>query len=234
MNPTRTDALNAVLDDIAEFKIQWDQYHDYLEAQWSIDSFLAGKINSLLGYCQTLGWSELVAHLRDMAPLRGNAPEALSTLQDFVIPEARRLLRATDIETPRSPTQWFWDFVHPRICELARPRFEAGFFGDAVESSFKEFNDAVKRIVKDIDGQDLDGVSLMNAAFSPQNPIIRLTALTTETDKGIQKGYMLIMAGSMTGIRNPHAHGNVNLDGTKAMHLICLASLLMLKLDERM
>jgi uncharacterized protein (TIGR02391 family) len=233
MPPTRTEALTAVLDDIAAFKIQWDQYHDYLEAQWSIDSLLSGKINSLLAFCQTLGWSELVAHLRGMTPLRGNAPESLSTLQDFVIPEARRLLAATDIETPRSPTQWFWEFVHPRICALARPRFEAGFFGDAVEASFKELNDAVKRIVRDTDGRDLDGAGLMTTAFSQQNPIIHLTALTTETDKSIQQGYMQIMAGSMTGIRNPKAHGNLNPDSTKALHLICLASLLMHKLDER-
>jgi len=44
---------------------------------------------------------------------------------------------------------------------------------------------------------------------------------------------MQIMAGSMTGIRNPKAHGNLNPDSTKALHLICLASLLMHRLDER-
>ena len=146
----------------------------------------------------------------------------------------RRDLAGSDIEKPASPTQWFWDFVHPRICALARPRFEAGFFGDAVETSFKELNDAVKRIVRDADGRDLDGAGMMTTAFSLQNPIIRLTELNTETDRCIQQGYMQIMAGSMTGIRNPKAHGNLNPDSTKALHLICLASLLMHKLDERL
>jgi len=168
-----------------------------------------------------------------MTPLEGNAVESLSTLQDFVIPEARRMLAATDIEKPVEATQWFWDFVHSRICALARPRFEAGFFADAVEVSFKELNDAVKRIVRDTDGRDLDGASLMTTAFSPQNPLIRLTTLTTETDKTIQQGYMQIMAGSMTGIRNPKAHGNLAPDHTEALHDICLASLLMRKLDAR-
>jgi uncharacterized protein (TIGR02391 family) len=138
-----------------------------------------------------------------------------------------------NIETPQSSNQWFWEFVHPRICALARPRFEAGFFGDAVESSFKELNDAVKRIVRDTDGRDLDGSALMNTAFSPQNPVIRLTPLATETEKGEQQGYMQIMAGSMTGIRNPKAHGNLNPNSSKTLHLICLASLLMHRLDER-
>jgi uncharacterized protein (TIGR02391 family) len=123
--------------------------------------------------------------------------------------------------------------VHPKICALARPRFEAGFFGDAVEASFKAVNDVVKTIVRDADGRDLDGAGLMTTAFSPQNPIIRLTALVTETDKNIQQGYMQIMAGAMTGIRNPKAHANLNPDSTRALHLICLASLLMHRVEER-
>ena len=102
-----------------------------------------------------------------------------------------------------------------------------------MESSFKELNDAVKRIVRDADGRELDGASLMNTAFSPNNPVVRLTPLATLTDRDEQQGYMLIMAGSMTGIRNPKAHGNLNPDSAKALHLICLASLLMHRLDER-
>jgi hypothetical protein len=38
---------------------------------------------------------------------------------------------------------------------------DAGFFGDAVEASFKEVNDAVKRLVRDADGRDLDGAGLI-------------------------------------------------------------------------
>ncbi|MBL0155930.1 MAG: TIGR02391 family protein [Bryobacterales bacterium] len=233
MNQPRTAALSALLDDLAGFEIKISDYWADAEPQGHYDTLLTGLINSLLAFCHTLGWSELAGHLRDMAPLRGNAVESLETLQRFVVPEARRPLAASDIEKPQSPNQWFWEFVHPRISALARPRFEAGFFGDAVESSFKELNDAVKRIVRDTDGRELDGAALMTTAFSPNNPVIRLTPIATATDKDEQQGYMQIMAGSMTGIRNPKAHGNLNPDSTKTLHLICLASLLMRRLDER-
>jgi uncharacterized protein (TIGR02391 family) len=233
MPQTRSEALAAVLDDLAAFEIGLNEYYDDAEPMGVIDNVLTGKVNSLRAFCQTLGWSELVAQMQDMTPLRGNAIESLSTIQKFVIPGARRLLSSIDIESPPSPTQWFWQFIHPRICALARPRFEAGLFGDAVEASFKEVNDAVKRIVRDADGRELDGASLMTTTFSPQNPIIRLTALATETDRNIQQGYMRIMAGSMTGIRNPKAHSNLNPDSTNALHLICLAGLLMHKIDAR-
>ena len=91
----------------------------------------------------------------------------------------------------------------------------------------------MKRIVRDVDGRELDGAGLMTTAFSVQNPLIRLTALETDTDRNIQQGYMQIMTGAMIGIRNPKAHGNLSPAGSKALHLICLASLLMHKIDER-
>ena len=67
---------------------------------------------------------------------------------------------------------------------------------------------------------------LMNTAVSVHKPVIALTALESDTDKNIQQGYMQIMTGTMIGIRNPGAHGNLNPDSTTALHLICLASLL--------
>ncbi|HEY9752686.1 MAG TPA: TIGR02391 family protein [Coleofasciculaceae cyanobacterium] len=233
MPQSRAAALKALLDDLASTEIGLNDYYDDAEPQGIIDNVLTGKFDSLRAFCQLLGWPELVGHLKNMTPLRGNAIESLAIVQNFVVPEARKLLETADIDQPQSPTQWFWDFVHPRICALARPRFEAGFFGDAVEACFKEVNDAVKRIVRDTDGRELDGAGLMTTAFSPQNPVIRLNTLTTETDRSIQQGYMQIMAGSMTGIRNPKAHGNLNPDNSKALHLIALASLLMHKIDER-
>ena len=229
----RTLALQAVLDELDAFELDVNEYYGDAEPQGVCDDFLTGKINTLLAFCRTLGWSELVTQMQGMTPLHCTAVESLAVIKGFVIPEARRLLGQGNIDNPPSPTEWFWTFIHPRICALARPRYDAGFFGDAVEASFKEVNDAVKRLVRDIDGRELDGAGLMTMAFSPQNPIIKLSTMETDTDRNIQQGYMQIMAGSMTGIRNPKAHGNLNPDSTKALHLISLASLLMHKIDER-
>ena len=233
MKHIRIDALTSVLDDLEAFKIDLNQYYDDAEPQGIIDDVLTGKINSLRTFCQTLGWSALVTSMRDMTPLHVNAVESLELIQSYVIPEVRRLLLTTDVEEVPSPTDCFWELVHPRIAALARPRFEAGFFGDAVEASFKEVNDAAKRIVRDVNGRELDGANLMNTAFSPNGPLIRLTALETDTDRNIQQGYMQIMVGAMIGIRNPKAHGNLNPGASRALHLICLASLLIHKIDER-
>jgi len=127
----------------------------------------------------------------------------------------------------------FWDLIHPKILEVSKSRFEANHFADSVEAALKEVNNIVKVIVKQKIDQEYDGADLMNRAFSLQNPIILLDDLSTETGKNIQKGYMQIFAGSMTGIRNPKAHNNITIDRQRAIHFLFLASLLMYKIDEK-
>lgn len=233
MTISRSDAINNLLDELEMFKIPLNQYYEDPDPQGVIDDILTGKVNSLKAFCQILGWSELVAPLQDMTPFHGDAVSGLDLIKTFIIPEVRRLLSNSNVEASSSSIQWFWGILHARIRALAQPRFEAGFFGDAVEASFKEVNDTMKRIVIEVDGRELDGASLMTTALSVQNPIVRLSMLESETDRNIQQGYMQIFAGSMTGIRNPKAHGNLTPDSSKALHLIALASLLMFKIDQR-
>jgi uncharacterized protein (TIGR02391 family) len=233
MSTIRTEALEKIVSELEAFEINLNAYYNDTEPQGVYDSVLTGKIDALAHFSQALGWSDLSVQLQQLLPLQFTAPEAMERVQGYVLPEIRRLMDKGEIDLSPSPTDWFWDFVHPRIKSLACPRFQAGFFGDAVEASFKEVNDTVKRIFREIKQREADGAGLMTSAFSPGNPVIRLTPLETDTDKNIQKGYMQIFAGAMTGIRNPKAHGNLNPDARKALHLISLASLLMCKIDER-
>jgi uncharacterized protein (TIGR02391 family) len=233
MSTIRTEALEKLVSELEGLQVDWQVYFSDLEPLSFFDTQLYGKIDTLAHFCQALGWSELSAQLQELLPLQGTALQAMELVQGYVLPEIRRLMEQTEIDSSPNPTDWFWDFVHPRIQSLARPRFEAGFFGDAVEASFKEVNDTVKRIYRESEQREADGASLMTSAFSPKNPIIRLTPLETETDRSIQQGYMQIFAGAMTGIRNPEAHGNLNPGVRKALHMISLASLLMYKVDER-
>lgn len=81
--------------------------------------------------------------------------------------------------------------------------------------------------------EELDGSSLMHKAFSPNNPIIVLDNLSTDSGRNVQQGYMEIFSGAMIGIRNPKAHENMDIEEIPAKHRIYLASLLMTKIDEQ-
>jgi uncharacterized protein (TIGR02391 family) len=120
-----------------------------------------------------------------------------------------------------------WELLHPRIRQVAMPRFLAGHVADAVEAAYKEVNSVVKVRVHEITGQELDGTGLMTTAFSAKQPILALGDLGTKSGQSTQQGYMSIFAGAMVGIRNPTAHANLVIEPARALHLLVLASLLM-------
>jgi uncharacterized protein (TIGR02391 family) len=127
----------------------------------------------------------------------------------------------------------FWSHLHPEVQEHSKSRFDSGHFADAVEAVLKHINSKIKNLVLRKTTNELDGASLMRTAFSPNNPVILLEDLSTESGRNIQQGYMDIFAGTMTGIRNPKAHANIQIDSKRAMHFFFLASLLLYVIDER-
>jgi uncharacterized protein (TIGR02391 family) len=137
-------------------------------------------------------------------------------------------------------TEWndagFWKLIQKDIVAQAKKRFEDEYYADAVESACKELIHRVKKWHKDASGEELDGKDLMFKAFhidkSNPDPVIRLDDLSTENGINIQDGYMHLFAGTVSGIRNPKAHNNIEISPERAIHLIFLISLLMHKLDE--
>ncbi len=145
----------------------------------------------------------------------------------------------TDINGVRSklgragkPIDPWWLKIHPSVRAVAESRFVAGHRADAVEAALKEVNTRVKKEYKKRTRTELDGKGLMMKAFSPDKPQIVLGDLDTESGKNEQEGYMFLFAGAMQALRNPKAHANLDIDESRAMHHLLVASLLMSKLDE--
>jgi len=141
---------------------------------------------------------------------------------------------ASKLDRKNNQIDQVWALLHPTVVTLARPRFEAGHYADAVEAVLKELNTAVKLIHKQVANEELDGATLMRKALTPNKPTIVLDDLATDTGRNIQQGHMDLFAGAMVGVRNPKAHGNVVISPERAIHHFFLASLLFQKLDERL
>ncbi|PKP13536.1 MAG: TIGR02391 family protein [Bacteroidetes bacterium HGW-Bacteroidetes-3] len=127
----------------------------------------------------------------------------------------------------------FWNLVNDKIEKSTRRKFETGFYADAVETALKEINSTIKKIVKTKTGEELDGAKLMQKAFSIQNPILELADLNTESGRNIQQGYLQIFSGAMTGIRNPKAHDNIEIEIDETVRLLCFCGELMDKIENR-
>ena len=134
----------------------------------------------------------------------------------------------------RKRTISFWVTIHTDIKKIAKSRFDNKHYADAVESAFKEINIRVKKIVKDKTSREYDGANLMRTAFSSTNPIIRISDMSTESERNVQQGYMEMFAGAMTGIRNPKAHGNQTIKEEDAIRKLNFASMLMFKIDNKL
>jgi len=160
------------------------------------------------------------------------------------VQELLSLVRAVGARVARNPevvkghsgtpaaSDAYWQILHPTVQALGKSRMDSGHFADAVEACLKELNSVVKIKHQQVSGRELDGVDLMRQAFKLDSPSILLAQLTDDTGRNIQRGYLDLFAGAMAGVRNPKAHGNVQITRERAIHFLFLASLLFFKLEE--
>lgn len=196
------------------------------------------KLNSILSTFEiysSIEYTEMLRNLikeehdlifsavKEVYPVRESSPEIVDV--KYYISSSKE---NNDLDSLDS----FWSNIHSKITRVSKELFNDGYYTEAVFSAFKEVNFRVKNIVKSKTGEELDGKNLMFKAFNLNDPIIKLSNYSTETEKNIQEGYMHIFAGSIQGIRNPKAHENISIDKNRAVHFLFLASLLMYKIDE--
>jgi len=109
----------------------------------------------------------------------------------------------------------------PELVSTTRELFCHGHLAQSVEEAFKYANNLVKQRT----GLTADGADLMNRALSLKNPVLKLSPLKTASQQDQQQGYMQILAGAMTGVRNPRAHQHRYLEDPRvALELLCLAN----------
>lgn len=126
----------------------------------------------------------------------------------------------------------FWEYIHHTIQDLTYEKFNGGQYADSVETAFKGINSRLKAICKKLGYEEKDGATLMNFVFSEEKAILKFEDTSTRSGSDVQKGFMQIFAGAMTGIRNPKAHENKTITKEAAVKLLIFASLLMDKIDE--
>lgn len=127
-----------------------------------------------------------------------------------------------------------WNPICSDLRRVSEKKYKAGHYGDAVLSALKEVNEIVKLEYKRLTSKEDDGTSLMFQAFGSSTPQIRLTSMSSETERNVQDGYTKIFAGVMMGIRNPLAHSNIEMTRDEAWECILLANHLLRVYNRRM
>lgn len=113
----------------------------------------------------------------------------------------------------------------PDVNVTCRALYRDGHHARAVEEAFKFLANAVKGRSGEAarDGQDL-----MLHVFNLDQPVLRLNDLRRVSERDEQAGYRFMLAGAMTGIRNPRAHEHTIRDQADvALELLVIANHLM-------
>jgi uncharacterized protein (TIGR02391 family) len=80
---------------------------------------------------------------------------------------------------------------------------------------------------------DLDGVALMQTAFSVNDPVLAFNDRADQSDKDEQQGMMHLYIGAAMGVRNPVGHRvGVTERPERALQYLELFSLLADRLDD--
>lgn len=125
-----------------------------------------------------------------------------------------------------------WKHFHKIIIDKSEKKFKDGNYSDSVLTVIKEINEMIQKVYQKKTAEEDDGTSLMQKAFSENQPIINLADITTKTGKNIQAGYRFIFAGCFRAIRNLIAHYNVEMEPQEALRYLYVVDDLLNKLDK--
>ncbi len=202
------------------------QHPDYRKFHNGITAFVVeNKLE------QTVEWGRIKSYLLIKSTQYLTNQEANIILEN--LEEIKRIVLRTRVD--ESQDMMIFNIIHPLIKRVSQDKYFSGYYADSVESAFKEINSRLKKIYRKHKNAELDGADLMHTIFNFRNENQRLLtfeSLDTETGRSVQEGYMHLFAGAMQAIRNPKAHGNMNLSKEEALDRLIFASLLMKKIDE--
>jgi len=137
------------------------------------------------------------------AQFQEGIPQTVTTIEGLIRTlEERRVDLGADPGAPARAALEGAD-LHPEIASAAMPTFRNAHYREAVVNAAIALGD----LVKAKSGRaDLDGVPLMQQAFSRNGPILAFNDLADRADLDEQEGMMHLFEGAIMALRNPRAH----------------------------
>lgn len=111
----------------------------------------------------------------------------------------------TTLTSKESTNQYDIIVTNKALRKKTEKLFKDGHHARAVEEAYKLIDNLVKNKAG-LQSTDLTGSKLMQNVFSQNKPLLKLNERATSSEQNEQTGYMQILSGCMTGIRNPRAH----------------------------
>lgn len=143
--------------------------------------------------------------------------------------------KGQELSAEKQETAEIWSYIHPLIQKSSKKLYEDGHFANAAEDAYIEINARVKDLFSIVKpGCKIpDGDAAMTTVFSSNSPLVEFCDRSTDTGFNKQKGYMQMLAGAMSALRNPKAHSNTEqLTAEESYRRLATASMLMYAIDD--
>jgi uncharacterized protein (TIGR02391 family) len=124
--------------------------------------------------------------------------------------------------------------VHDDVLKFCRAEFLQKNYFHAVFEAMK----SIAAKIRSLSGLNGDGADLVQRAFGMPNgarPLLAINSLTSDTEKGEQRGFTNLLIGLLGTIRNPLAHNpkiEWDMSEQDALDILTMASLVHRKIDK--
>lgn len=121
--------------------------------------------------------------------------------------------------------------VHADVLKFCRAELLDKNYFHAVFEAMK----SIAAKIRQLSGLTSDGADLVQQAFGGKAPLLTVNSLSTETDRGEQRGFANLLTGLFGTIRNPAAHNpriEWEMSEQDALDILTMASLVHRKLDR--
>jgi uncharacterized protein (TIGR02391 family) len=126
----------------------------------------------------------------------------------------------------------FWKYVHPKIVEISKKKFEDGYYADSLQAALVELCDIVRSFRQKIGAKEIiSDKDMMYNTFSNEK-LLCFTNCSNTSLKNIQEGYEKLFPGVMQAWRNPKAHKNIDMSQAESARKLMMVSDLMYMLDQ--
>lgn len=119
--------------------------------------------------------------------------------------------------------------VHPGLPTKVRTFFDNGHYAEATFEAFKYLDKVVQKFSK----SNKSGEKLMMEVFNEAAPLLKLTALSTQSEIDEQRGFKFLFSGGVVAIRNPRGHEVDQIDDVDTcLDHLAFVSLLIRRLEQ--
>lgn len=119
--------------------------------------------------------------------------------------------------------------VHPDLPAKVRTFFDNGHYAEATFEAFKYLD----KVVQKFSGSTKSGEKLMMEVFSEATPVLKLTALTSQSEIDEQRGFKFLFSGGVVAIRNPRGHEVDQVDDVDTcLDHLAFVSLLIRRMEQ--